>query len=85
MHLRRVAIRSHRASTISASEFSGDTMPMDSSGLYKSMHFSDPESHKSIGSDPSGVFARSFQARGRYFRAESGQVRLPSLNVLSPY
>ncbi|TEB18585.1 hypothetical protein FA13DRAFT_1745591 [Coprinellus micaceus] len=48
MHLRKVALHSHRASTFTRSEFMGDSMLMDASDLYN-QKFAAPDSIKTIG------------------------------------
>jgi hypothetical protein len=65
MHLRKVALHSHRASTFTRSEFMGDSMLMDASDLYN-QKFAAPDSIKTIGgSSRESTRFSARQARGR--------------------
>ena len=65
MHLRKVALHSHRASTFTRSEFMGDSMLMDASDLYN-QKFAAPDSTRTIGGSTreSTVFSRRGRGAG---------------------
>ncbi|KAJ3542373.1 hypothetical protein NMY22_g3533 [Coprinellus aureogranulatus] len=65
MHLRKAAVRSHRASTIAKSEFAGDSMLMEASDLY-SQKFASPDATQTVASYDS----RPFKHHTRRRRAE---------------
>lgn len=68
MHLRKVAVRAHQASTFTKDGFNGDSMMMEASDLYN-QEFAAPDSTRTIGGSTRETYSHQPQGR-RHFTAD---------------